>query len=164
MFKAIIFFLVGIISLFPQKVETPEQLGEMFFEALKSNSEESLLQLFPSLSQLVIEMNRYGEEISYEEAEENPPYVYLKIKEDIASLIESAFINGVELSQLNLLSVKSIPHPNMDNVFALEINYSYGGKEGELSISTINIDGSWYLLEILKSYNVFKQFNAEDEE
>ncbi|MBK8911444.1 MAG: hypothetical protein IPM61_08975 [Chlorobi bacterium] len=85
-----------------------------------------------------------------------------RIRPSFNQIIAEAKKKGIELGKLEFLRFQtSRPWEGANKPLAVEVSYRWEGREGTLSFSVMEYQGRWYLLEILRSVNVFDDVMAK---
>lgn len=79
-----------------------------------------------------------------------------RVRDGFNQILASAKEKGIELQALEFARFQTMrPWEGADRPIALEIFYRWQGREGSIAFSVIEYQGRWYLLEILRSVNIF---------
>jgi len=155
----IVLFILSSTNLYAQKFRcNPEDLANALLTALKSAKIDSFVALKPEVAQW---RQIYPNETAtltdaqiYETAVLNP-----KLKQDFDNIMNSAKKNKVDLQKVEFKKLnKSNSDPVINVAQAFELVFTIDGKEYLLAYSALLHEGSYYLSEILISYDIFKKF------
>jgi hypothetical protein len=142
-----------------QEAASGEQLAKGFLESLQSGDFESLQRLTPTLPAWRAMAPEVIKNLSDDELREKiDKVVTAKLRKDFNNILEDAKAKGIDLTQLKFSEVKwsgETPRPNDPR--GLEVFYTYNEKKGSLALTVTEVDGKYYLREILRSYRVLVQ-------
>lgn len=153
--KKLILLAIAFTFCFTTKAQTDStQLAKNIIAAIKSENVENLQKL---VAPPVVYREKFAEtkgltDKQIEEKTSKSP----KLKADFENINKSAKTKKVELSKITYKSI--VTEAMLPGVNGATITFTIGGKEGKLAISTLQHKGNWYLMEILISTGVFKDF------
>jgi hypothetical protein len=147
------------VTLSPAAVakETPrDQLAKAFLQSIKSRNFKNLQVLTPTLPVWRKLSPEPIANLSDKELKEKiEKSVIVKLRKDFNNIMEDAKVKQIDLSRLKFLETKMAETGDQGNApVGLEVVYSYNGKKSSFALSVAELDGKYYLLEILRSYRV----------
>jgi hypothetical protein len=147
------------VTLFPAAPakETPrDQIAKAFLQSIKSRDFHNLQMLTPTVPVWRKLSPEQTAKLSDKELKEKiEKSVVVKLRKDFNNIIEDAKMKQIDLSRLEFLEAKIAEAGDRGNApVGLEIGYSYNGKKSSFALSVAELDGKYYLLEILRSYQV----------
>jgi hypothetical protein len=135
------------------------QLAKAFLESIQSRDFNRLQSLTPSLpvlrKVLPEELKNLSDKALKARIEK---LAMVKLRKDFNNILEDAKAKQIDLAQLEFLNAELHDGESKDNkARAMEVFYSYKGKKGSFALSVAEIEGKYYLAEILRSYQVLVQ-------
>jgi hypothetical protein len=151
-----IFLSVPLYPAAAAKVTPRDQLAKAFLQSIKSRDFHNLQLLTPSLPVWRKLSPEQSAKLSDKELKETiEKSVIVKLRKDFNNIIEDAKKKQIDLSRLEFLEAKRAETGDQGNApVGLEVVYSYKGKKSSFALSVAELDGKYYLLEILRSYQV----------
>jgi hypothetical protein len=139
--------------------KSEETLAKAFLESIKSRNFKGLQLLTPTLSMWRQELPDELKNLSDKELKARiEKSMMVKLRKDFNNILKDAKAKHIDLTQLEFLNAELREGESKKNApKGLEIYYSYKGKKGSFALSVIEIEGNYYLAEILRSYRVLVQ-------
>jgi hypothetical protein len=141
--------------------DTPSHLpfAKGFLESLQSSDFARLQGLTPTMPVWRVIAPEKDKKLSDEELRKKiDSLVTVKLRKDFDNIVKDAKAKGIDLSQIKFSEailddgVRKSHTPR-----ALTVFYIYNGKKSSFALSVTEVDGKYYLLEILRSYGVVGQ-------
>jgi hypothetical protein len=160
------FALILIVALFSCSVPVATanqisevQLAKAFLESIQSRDFNKLKLLTPSLPVLRKVLPEELKTLSDKALKARIEKLAIaKLRKDFNNILVDAKAKQIDLAQLEFLNAELPDKESKNNeAKAMEVFYSYKGKKGSFALSVAEIDGKYYLAEILRSYKVLVQ-------
>jgi hypothetical protein len=146
----------------PVSIDSHEQLGRAFVEALKAGDFKKLQRLTPTLAAWrklsPVESKKVTDEELIKALEKN---YYPKLRKDFDNIMEGARKRKINISELEFVEARLRKQVEGVSVTGMEVFYSYREKKDRFAVTVIKVDGSYYLSEILLSYDIFRDVAPE---
>ena len=129
-------------------------IGETYLEALKTKGINAMKKYFPTertlkiITQGKMEDKEKGMKKEFE----------WRIKKDFNTVQQIIKTKGLKIEQISFVQENVITvNPGELQAKGLSLFYTYNGIKGELGAWVIQVEGRWFLLELLKPAEAFKE-------
>lgn len=144
-----------------QKRDSYETIAKAFLEAMRSEDFKKLEVLLPPPSVYRALSPRETANLSDQRMRETIKKTIIpKLRADFDNILKGAKERNITLSKLEFVKASPvIMGSDKSLVKGLEVHYAYDGKNGNFALAVADFRGTFYLVEILLSYDVFRKLS-----
>jgi hypothetical protein len=163
-----IFLLLCTLVLLGQRITaqtTAETMGRTVLEAIQTGDFAKLEAIMPSEAAIALLITQEDAEHASERPEKGPADVRAQMREkmqaELKDVLQSAKTHRVKLSKLSFGSIlrETANDEAPISMKGVDMQLFYKNKPLNVAFSMVEMDGKWYYLGILRSYDLFKQLD-----